>query len=181
MNLEVVEPESPAGILRWTDLPEDLRESLSGKLAGLWGAGSDQEAFDALPIDKQQALLLTASRMQAKRLWHLIRKIDNVYGEGGVGIGFLAWPALKSTLDRRRDFTRLLANHGNTNGGFYEKGQSGAVLHFLYVNGDPRKWYVHFDLHSPVHSPTSAFKHLRHEFIGKVTPDWRMIRDLLKG
>jgi hypothetical protein len=180
VNSEVVEPQAPAGILRWTDLSEELRESLSGKLAGLWGASDDQEAFDALPIDKQQALSLIASRLQAKRLWHLVRKIDNVYGEGGVGIAFLAWPVLKSTLERRRDFTRFLANHRNTNGGFYEKGQSGAVLHFLYVNGNPRKWYLHFDLHSPVHSPTSAFMHLRDEFMGRVTPDWRMIKDLLK-
>lgn len=178
MNLEVVDPPDP-GILRWTDLSHELRESLAGKLSGLWDAGTDQEAFEALSVDKQQALLLIVSRMEARHLWHLVRKLENVYGEGGVGIAFLAWPALQSTLERRREFTRFLANHKNTNGGFYEKGLSGAVLHFLYVNGNPRKWYVHFDLHSPVNSAGSAFKHLRDEFIGKVTPDWRMIKELL--
>lgn len=179
MNLEVVEAPDPA-ILRWTDLSHELRDSLAGKLSGLWGAGSDQEAFDALSIDKQQALMLIVSRMQARRLWHLVRKLENVYGEGGVGIAFLAWPALQSTLERRREFTRFLANHRDTNGGFYERGLSGAVLHFLYVNGNPRKWFVHFDLHSPVHSAGSAFKHLRDEFIGKVTPDWRTIKELIR-
>jgi len=49
------------------------------------------------------------------------------------------------------------------------------VLHFLYQEGEPRTWYVHFDLYSPVHSPGSALKHLRHEFLGKVTPNWEMI------
>jgi hypothetical protein len=52
-------------------------------------------------------------------------------------------------------------------------------LHFLYQEGTPRTWYVHFDLYSPVHSVGSALKHLRHEFIGKVTPDWRMISKCL--
>jgi hypothetical protein len=53
------------------------------------------------------------------------------------------------------------------------------VLHFLYQEGEPRTWYVHFDLYSPVHSPGSALKHLRHEFLGKLTPDWRMIAKFL--
>jgi len=48
-------------------------------------------------------------------------------------------------------------------------------LHFLFQEGEPRTWYVHFDLYSPVHSPGSAFRHLRHEFLGKVTPNWEMI------
>jgi hypothetical protein len=177
----MVDQQSEEARMRWTDLPDDARDALSGKLSGLWGTTGDGEVFDALTVEKQQALLLILSRMQARNLWHLVRKLDNVYGEGGVGIGFYAWPVIKSTLERRRDFTRLFANHKDTNGGFYEKGQAGAVLHFLYVDGNPRKWYVHFDLHSPVHSPKSVFKHIRHEFIGKVTPDWRMIQQCLKG
>jgi hypothetical protein len=90
-------------------------------------------------------------------------------------MGFFAWPMIRSALERSRDFTKLFANHKDTTGGFYEKGRATSVLHFLYIDGDPAQWFVHFDLHSPVHSPASAFKHFRHEFIGKVTPDWRMI------
>lgn len=179
-NLEVADLNSEGTPLRWRDLSYETREALSGKLAGLWGASSDEETFDGFPIDKQQALLLILARMQARRLWDFVRKIDNVYGEGGVGIAFFAWPVIKSTLERRRDFTRVLANHKDTNGGFYEKGQAGAVLHFLYVNGDPRKWYVHFDLHSPVHSVGSALRHFRQESIGKVRPNWRMVQQSLK-
>ena len=169
MNYPVTEP------LLWGDLSKDSRELLTGKLAGLWGAATDQEAFEALAIDKQQALILLLVRIHDKALWHLIRKITNVYGEGGVGLQFLAWPIIESTLDRRKDFTRRFATHKDTSGGFYEKDRPLAVLHFLFQEGDPRTWYVHFDLHSPVHSLGSAYKHLRHEFLGKVTPDWRMI------
>jgi hypothetical protein len=167
--------------LRWWDLPYETREALSGKLTGLWGAPSDQDAFDGLTVDKQQALLLILSRLQAKNLWPFIKKINNVYGEGGVGIGFDAWPGLKSTFLRRKDFTRLFANHGDTDGGFYERRRSTAVLHFLYQNGSPLKWYLHFDLYSPVHTVRSGYQHLRHEFIAKLTPDWRMIRHFLRS
>jgi hypothetical protein len=163
----------------WKDLPDDVREALAGKLSGLWGAGSDEDAFNGCPVDKQQALLLLVSRLGEKDLWHIVKKIDNVYGEGGVGIGFSAWPIAKSTLSQRKDFTSFMANHKDRTGGFYEKGRAEAVLHFLYVDENPRKWYVHFDLYSPVYSPVSAFKHLRHEFIGKLTPHWRMIQERL--
>lgn len=163
----------------WRDLDEPARQSLQGKLTGLWGAASDESAFNACAIDKQEALLLMVSRLEAKDLWHLIRKIDNVYGECGVGIGFSAWPMIEATLRRRRDFTRWFANHKDTNGGFYERGRSDAVLHFLYVEGQPRQWYVHFDLYSPVHSLRSAIRHLRYEFWGKLTPDWNMIQERL--
>lgn len=162
--------------LGWRDLPADVRDALTGKLVGLWGAASDEAAFDSLAEDKQQALLLVLTRMRAKELWHLVRNVDNVYGEGGVGIGFAALPMIQSTLASRRDFTRRFANHNDTSGGFYEKGRGDAVLHFLFQDGNPQKWYVHFDLYSPVHSPVSAVRHLRHEFIGKVCPDWKMIK-----
>ena len=165
--------------LTWQNLPADVREALAGKLSGLWGAACDADAFDACPVDKQQTLLLLVTRLREKKLWHVVKKIDNVYGEGGVGIGFSAWPLAESTLRGRKDFTTFMANHKDTTAGFYEKGRGDAVLHFLYVEGTPRKWYVHFDLHSPVHSPLSAYRHLRHEFIGKLTPDWRMIRKCL--
>jgi hypothetical protein len=53
-------------------------------------------------------------------------------------------------------------------------------LHFLFQNGEPRRWYVHFDLYSPVHSLRSLSRHVRHEVLKKVTPDWRAIRRSLK-
>jgi hypothetical protein len=128
----------------------------------LWGATTDAAAFDSWPLDKQQALLLLLKRINAKNLWHLVKRITNVYGEGGVGLQFEAWPMIESTLSRRSDFTRMMANHKDTSGGFYEKKRAAAVLHY-----------------SPVHSPGSAWKHLRHEFMGKVKPDWRMIARFL--
>jgi hypothetical protein len=167
--------------LRWRELTVEARDALTGKLMGLWGAVSDEAAFESLTEDKQQALLLVLGRMQAKNLWHLVRSIDNVYGEGGVGIGFTAWPFMQSTLSRRKDFTRRFANHKDTSGGFYEKGRAEVVLHFLFQEGSPRKWFVHFDLYSPVHSLGSAGKHIRYEFLGKMCPDWKMIKDYLKA
>ena len=167
--------------LRWATLSPQMRDLLAGRLAGIWGAPSDEAAFDSWPIDKQQALVLLAQRLNEISLWHLVKQVTNVYGEGGVGIQFLAWPMIESTLKRRPDFTRRFANHNDTSGGFYEKKRAGAVLHFLFQEGDPRQWYVHFDLHSPVYSFSSAFKHFRHEYIGGVRPDWQMIAKSLKA
>lgn len=167
--------EEPASSLTWADLPGVTRELLKGKLVGLWGATSDAESFDSWPLDKQHGMLLLLHRLQDKGLWHLVKRVTNVYGEGGVGLQFEAWPMIESTLSRRQDFTRRFANHKDTSGGFYEKKRGEVILHFLFQEGDPRVWYVHFDLYSPVHSPGSAWKHLRHEFLGKVKPDWRMI------
>jgi hypothetical protein len=164
----------------WTDLPFETRDLFSGKLKGLYDAASDAEAFNILAQDKQQALLLILKRLQAKDLWQTVRSIQNVYGEGGVGMGFRAWPMIESTLSRRSDFTRRFAKHRNTQGGFYEKGRDRAVLHFIFQEGSPRQWYVHFDLYSPVFSLKSFLHHLRFEVIGKLTPDWRMIQKGLK-
>jgi hypothetical protein len=161
--------------LKWEELTPGTRELLQGKLAGLWEAPSDSAAFDSWTIDKQHAMLMLLDRMHAKGLWHVVKRITNVYGEGGVGMQFEAWPMIHSTLTRRPDFTRLMANHKDTTGGFYERRRGEAILHFLFQEGEPRIWYVHFDLYSPIHSPGSAFKHLRHEFLGKVRPDWQMI------
>jgi hypothetical protein len=179
VNSETVEISADIQQLVWSELADNVRDALIGKLAGLWDAITDEAAFNALSIDKQQALLLILARLQEKELWHLIRNITNVYGEGGVGIEFSSWPQLESTLSRHSDFTRRWANHRDTSGGFYEKSRKSAVLHFLYVNATPRRWYVHFDLYSPVHSAASAFRHVRHEFIRKTTPDWRMIKKAL--
>ena len=179
MNSETVESSAEVQHLVWSELAADLREAFNGKLIGLWDATTDEAAFNALSVDKQQALLLILVRLQEKELWYLIKSISNVYGEGGVGIEFSSGPQLESTLSRHSDFTRRWANHRDTSGGFYEKSRKSAVLHFLYVNATPRRWYVHFDLYSPVHSAASVFKHVRHEFIRKATPDWRMIKKAL--
>jgi hypothetical protein len=170
---------APVEAMLWQNLRAPVREALTGKLEGLWGAVSDEVAFNGCGVDKQQTLLILVARLQEKGLWSVIRKIENVYGEGGVGIAFSAWPFIESSLKGRKDFTSLMANHKDTTAGFYEKGRADAVLHFLYIEGEPRKWFVHFDLYSPVHSPASAIKHLRYEFLGKLTPDWRMIQDCL--
>jgi hypothetical protein len=181
VNSETVETAAQVQQLVWSELAPDLGDAFKGKLTGLWDAGTDEAAFNALSIEKQQALLLLLARLQEKEVWHFVRNITNVYGEGGVGIEFTSWPQLEATLARHKDFTRRWANHRDTSGGFYEKSRKSAVLHFLYVNGTPRRWYVHFDLYSPVHSAASAFKHVRHEFIRKTTPDWRMIKKALHG
>ena len=161
--------------LSWAELPANTRELLTGKLAGLWGAATDEAAFDSWPLDKQQGMLLLLERLQSKGLWQLVKRVTNVYGEGGVGLEFEAWPMIESTLSRRDDFTKLMANHKGTDGGFYEKQRSEAILHFLFQEGESRRWAVHFDLYSPVDSPASALKHFRYELLGKMKPDWRMI------
>jgi hypothetical protein len=181
VNLEVAEVRADEARLHWRDLSDDVREALSGKLAGLWGSVADEEIFDALPVEKQQALLLFVSRFRMLELWHLVKRIINIYGEGGVGIEFTAWPMIESTLSRRKDFTRFLANHKGTSGGFYEKGRPEASLHFLYLNETQQKWYGHFDLYSPIHSPISALKHFSKEYLGQFKPDWRIIRERLKA
>ena len=171
-----------SGHLRWCELQADVRAALAGRLAGLWGAPTDEAVFDSLARDKQEALLLLLRRLRQLSLWHVVRKVTNVYGTGGVGMAFDAWPVVATTLARRKDFTRRFAKHKNTTGGFYERGRSAGVLHFLYVDKRdvPRSWQVHFDLYSPVHSPASLLRHLRREFLGKYTPDWRAIREALR-
>jgi len=176
-----VETTTPVSLLRWADLPADLRESLNGKLAGMWGHPNDAAAFDSLSVPGQQALLLIISRLVKRDLWQAVRQISNVWGEGGVGFEFTAWPMLHSLLSQRNDFTRLFANHGNTDGGFVEKDRAASVMHFLYLEGTPPKWSLHFDLYSPLHSPLGAWRHLRHEVFSAAKPDWQMIRDGLRS
>src|SRR5215813_4988992 len=81
--------------LTWGTLSRETRELFTGKLVGIWGATSDEAAFDSWPLDKKQALLLLAERMNEKGLWQLVKLVTNVYGEGGVGIQFLAWPMIE--------------------------------------------------------------------------------------
>ena len=64
--------------LSWADLPYATRELLTGKLAGLWGAATDEAAFDSWTLDKKQGMLLLLNRMHCKGLWHLVKKVNNV-------------------------------------------------------------------------------------------------------
>jgi hypothetical protein len=162
--------------LLWRELREELREALAGKLKGLYGAESDASAFDSLAVDKQQALLLLARRLRELGLWGYVRRVENVYGRGGVGMNLSAWPGLSAELRGRKDFTARFARHRDNAGGFIERGRDEASLHLLY-QGDAggRSWGVHFDLYSPWSSPRNIWRHLFYEKLGRVTPDWQMI------
>lgn len=163
--------------LRWSKLPETVRVALARKLEGLYGGTRDEAVFDGLAVDKQQALLILLRRLRDMRLWDAVRRIENLYGEGGVGMHFKAWPFLKSSLERRENFSTWFAKHRNTTRGFIERGTTGRPsLHVLYVDsGETRSWEAHFDLYNPWASPLNAWRHLVHEKIRKETPDWRVI------
>ncbi len=168
--------------LRWQDLTEETRRALERKLEGLYGAARDEDAFNALAVDKQQALLTLMRRLSELDLWDAaVRRVENVYGEGGIGMNFDAWPVLESTLKRREDFTSRFAKHGDTSGGFLERGRDRASLHFLYVDeaGEKRRWAVHFDLYNPWASPMQAWQHLVEEKLKGYAPDWRAISSSL--
>jgi hypothetical protein len=163
--------------LQWSKLHKALRVELARKLEGLYGGARDESVFDALAVDKQQALLILLKRLLDLKLWDAVRRIENLYGEGGVGMHFKAWPFLKSTLERRENFSTWFARHRNTTRGFIERGTAGRPsLHFLYADSlEARGWEAHFDLYNPWASPLNAWRHLVHEKIRKETPDWRII------
>lgn len=161
--------------LVWANLDQETRAALDNKLEGLYGYGPTPAAFDTIPVDKQQALLLLMRRLMALKLWDAVRRIDNIYGEGGVGMYFTAWPFLESALRSRKDFTRFLARHSDNSGGFLEKSRVKATLHFLYLDKGERHWHVHFDLHGPWGSPQSITRHLLKEKLLAQHPDWRAI------
>lgn len=171
-------PDAKAVRLEWRELAARMRDELTGKLVGLYEQGSDAQAFDALAVDKQQSLLILARRLIELDLWKTVRRVENVYGTGGVGMDFKAWPRLLSTLRHRKDFTSLFASHRNTTGGFIERHTARAALHFLYLDQpqQERKWAAHFDLYNPWALPFGAWRHLWHEKIGRQTPDWRNIK-----
>lgn len=176
-----VEIDSQTGPMAWADLDEATRAKLDKKLNGLYGSGDTPAAFESIPLDKQQALLLLMRRLAALNLWDAVRLIDNVYGEGGVGMYFTAWPYLWSTLQRRKDFTRRFARHRDNTGGFLEKSRLHATLHFLYLDKGERHWHVHFDLYGPWGSPLTTARHLlREKFLGQY-PDWRAISAYFDG
>lgn len=169
-----------ASLSRWRELSPEIRAALDRKLKGLYGAESDESAFDSLSLDKQQALLILRRRLRELGVWETaVRRVTNVYGEGGVGMNFDAWPVLASTLRAHPDFTTRFARHGDTSGGFLEKGKTHASLHFLYVDNGKRQWATHFDLYNPWASPLNAWRHLWREKIRHQTPDWRIISESL--
>jgi hypothetical protein len=168
-----------ASLLDWEHLEREIQDELVGKLKNLYGHDSDVKAFNNLSIDKQQALLLVMNRMRKLDLWRTVRRIENVYGIGGVGINFSAWPMLASMLKRRKDFTSRFAVHKDCSGGFLEKGRKRAALHLLFIDNGERRWAVHLDLYGPIGTPLSMLQHLYYEAFQKVTPDWRIIASIL--
>ncbi|HEY0386342.1 MAG TPA: hypothetical protein VGC64_10040, partial [Pyrinomonadaceae bacterium] len=143
-------PPVMAAPLLWRELSDATRAKLDQRLLGLYGRETDESAFDGLSLDKQQSLLILLRRFSELGLWEAVRRVENVYGVGGVGMNFAVWPFIKSTLARRRDFTTWFARHHDTTGGWIERGVGRASLHVLYVDaGDERKWAAHFDLYNP--------------------------------
>lgn len=161
--------------LKWRALSPGLRAALDRKLERLYGGADEESIFDQLAFDKQQALLILVRRFRALRLWEMVKRIENVYGEGGVGMNFRAWPCVKSTLERRNDFTKWFANHRDTSHGFIEKGTRHASLHILCSDSRERRWAAHFDLYNPLASPLNAWRHLLHEKFRGRTPGWQAI------
>jgi len=163
--------------LRWADLSAGARGQLEGRLAGLYGHTADESAFDSLAEDKQQALLIFVRRFSRFGLWRGVRRVTNVYGEGGVGIEFVAAEDFAAALGSHPRFTPRFAGHGGaTDLGYYEKRRARAALHLLRTRADPSRWAAHFDEHGPLAGPLSLLRHLWHEVVRGRTPGWRAIQ-----
>jgi hypothetical protein len=163
--------------VNWALLPVAMQEGLTGKLKGLYGWSQEDAVFDSLAVDNQEALLLITQRFRDLGLWDNVRQVTNAYGEGGVGIDFVAWPGLLARLDRRRDFTRWFAAHRDNSGGYRERSKPGRpALHILYVDGAERHWAAHFDLYDPLASVGSLLRHIYYEAIRKQLPDWLEVK-----
>jgi hypothetical protein len=162
--------------------PSSMPAEFRGKLEGMYGWGTDQQVYEALPRDKRAALLLIASRLWQKDLWNAVGRIVNVYGVGGVGLYFSALTDLESELRARRDFTRRFARHRDNSGGFLERNRRHASLHFLYIDRPEteREWHVHLDLYGPMGSFLTTSKHLLHERWRKFRPDWQMMKEFVE-
>ena len=164
----------------WAELPAERRAQLEGRLAGLYGHATDQSAYDSLTEDKRQALLIFVRRFARFGLWHGVARVTNVWGEGGVGLDFVAAENFSSTLGSHPRFTRRFAGHGTaTVGGYYEKRRARAALHFLRMRADQNLWAAHFDAHGPVAGPLSLVRHLWHEVLRGRMPGWRAIQAAL--
>jgi hypothetical protein len=176
MSAPIAKDEELLAALRWGGLTASMRAALDRRLEGLYGGARDAEVFDSLPLDKQQALLILSRRLMELNLWDAVRRVQNLYGEGGVGMHFVAWPFLKSALGRRRNFSTWFATHKNTTLGYIERGKRLGSLHILYSEGSGGVgWEAHFDLYNPWASPANAVRHLLHEKMRREVPDWRMI------
>lgn len=162
----------------WGELPESIRSSLQGKLAGLYGYGEAETAFAAVTQDKREALVLLMRRLVGLDLWKCVGKIVNVYGQGGVGMYFSATSDLHSALRSRRDFTQRFARHRDNTGGFLEKKRRRASLHFLYIDdrSGNRDWHVHLDFYGP---SGSFFQHFYYERWQKFRPDWQSMKEFV--
>jgi len=158
-------------------MPSEFRD----RLEGLYGWGSDQEVYAALPVDKRAALLLVTRRLMQVDLWRAVGRIVNVYGQGGVGMYFSSLIDLESELEQRKSFTRYFARHRDNTGGFLEKHRRHASLHFLYIDrpDTEREWHVHLDLYGPMGSAVTVANHLLHERWRKYRPDWRIMKDFV--
>jgi len=165
----------------WSELDPDIRHSLQGKLRGMYGFGvSDEEVFDWLAHDKQQALQLLVERFVKLKIWRCVMRLTNVYGIGGIGCEFLATDNFAAELRRSSDFTSRFARHKNAHRGFYERRRPRLVLHLLQMKHLSGRWSAHFDLHSPVASLSSLWRHLWHERLRGATPAATEIAALIK-
>ena len=172
--------EAAATPTRWADLSEGTRAQLAGRLTGLYGHETDESAFDSLAEDKRQALLIFVRRLSRFGLWGGVRRVTNVWGEGGVGIDFVAAEDFHPTLSSHPRFTPRFAGHGGaTDLGFYERQRARAALHFLRMRAAPDRWAAHFDAHGPAAGPVSLLRHIWHEVVRGRTPGWRLIRSML--
>lgn len=153
-------------------------DAFRGKLAGMYGWGSDEDVYARLPEDKHEALSLLAKRLIETDLWQAVGTIVNVYGVGGVGLYFGATRDLQAELSGRPDFTRAFARHHDNTGGFLEKRRKHASLHFLYIDPpqDERQWHVHLDYYGPYGSLMTTAQHLFYERWRKFRPDWRLMK-----
>jgi hypothetical protein len=158
-----------------------MRSHLRGRLAGLYGFSADETAFEAASQDKREALILLMRRLVGLDLWKRVRKIVNVYGQGGVGMYFSATSDLDSALRSRNDFSRTFARHRHNSGGFLERNRRRAALHFLYVESSSgkRDWHVHFDFYGPIGSFFSTTQHLYYERWHKFTPNWELMKEFV--
>lgn len=162
----------------WNALSDEDRARYENKLSGLYGHAGDEAAYNALTVDKQEALQLISARLTASDLWQFVGSIVNVYGAGGVGMYFSPRGDLESELRRRREFTGRFARHHDNTGGFLEKGRKVASLHFLYIDPEKgeRDWHVHLDLYGGWGSIVTALEHLYWERWRKFRPDWRVMK-----
>ena len=165
----------------WTELPESIRCSLQGKLAGLYGYAEDATAFAAMAQDKRETLVLLMRRLVGLDLWKGVGKIVDVYGQGGVGMYFSATSDLDSALRSRSNFSRKFARHRHNSGGFLERNRRRAALHFLYIDNGrgTRDWHVHLDFYGPIGSFFSTTQHLYYERWQKFRPDWQVMKEFV--